>query len=400
MKTNKMKKMLSLCLLAVMVLTTVTGCSQASDDGEKTITFAVVGPLTGDQAEYGKTFETAVKMAVDEQNEKGGVLGYQIEVVVYDDKNTGEEAVNVAQKIVSDSSVVAVFGHFASTVAMAAAPIYEEAGIPLVNGSAGHVDFTGLGEYIFRNNDQIEVGQQNMLQILNAFDVKEFALLKPISDMGISTEAGLRDSLDVLIAETTITDMDMTLVEEYVDPTFDFNSSVAKIVDAGVDAVVLPGNYNVNAPFCKQLREVNDDILIFGTSSSYSYEFIELGEDGVEGVSVFTYFFSDSEEPEIQAFTAEYTERFGSTPSNFAAQMYDNAKAVIMSIENGNSVDSTSIKEQMYEVSFDGISGPIDFNENGDVNKIPVLLQVQDGAFVEVPNIDVYPFAEFVEMNK
>ena len=87
----------------------------------------MVGPQTGDNAEYGKSMKTAAQIAVDEWNEKGGVLGKKIKLVDYDDANSSEQAASIAEKIVGDETISAVLGHFSSGVAMTAAEVYQEA---------------------------------------------------------------------------------------------------------------------------------------------------------------------------------------------------------------------------------------------------------------------------------
>ena len=148
-----MKKWIAVMMAAVLTCSALAGCgdkkadgtkaetkvageskSESKDDGksegsDQPIKFAYSGPLTGDNAEYGMLFKNAVELAVKQQNEKGGVLGRQIEVVEFDDKNSSEEAGSIAEKIVDDDDIVAVFGHFASGVAMTAAQIYQEDGI-------------------------------------------------------------------------------------------------------------------------------------------------------------------------------------------------------------------------------------------------------------------------------
>ncbi|WP_277409587.1 ABC transporter substrate-binding protein [Lacrimispora xylanisolvens] len=86
------------------------GTSQAG--GEGTVKIAVAGPMTGDNSEYGIGFTNAAKLMADQWNAQGGVLGKQIEIVPYDDKNTSEEATTIAQKIVSDGDISGVIGHF------------------------------------------------------------------------------------------------------------------------------------------------------------------------------------------------------------------------------------------------------------------------------------------------
>ena len=91
-------------------------------------------------------------MKAEEFNKSGGVLGKKIVIEKFDDKNSPEEGVSVANKIVSAKDIKAVIGHFASGVCMAAAPLYNENKILEISPSASHPDYSSIGEYIIRNN--------------------------------------------------------------------------------------------------------------------------------------------------------------------------------------------------------------------------------------------------------
>src|ERR1044072_8515085 len=92
-----------------------SGCYQTPDNSNsRTVRIAAVAPTTGSQAEVGQDLINGIKMAVDEANANGGVLGKKIELVVFDDSADPKEAVNVAHKIASDPSIVGVVGHMNS----------------------------------------------------------------------------------------------------------------------------------------------------------------------------------------------------------------------------------------------------------------------------------------------
>lgn len=140
--------------------------------------------------------KTAAQIAVDEWNEKGGVIGKQIKLVDYDDANSSEQAASVAEKIVGDPSICAVMGHFSSGVAMTAAEVYQEAGIALVNGSAAHMDYAKIGDCIFRNNAIYTTDANTMLQIMEWLGVKKFGILNPNTDAGVSVTSAVEDMME------------------------------------------------------------------------------------------------------------------------------------------------------------------------------------------------------------
>ncbi|MGE4283811.1 MAG: ABC transporter substrate-binding protein, partial [Clostridia bacterium] len=148
-----MKKSISLLLVLIISISLLSGCASSNtNSGDGPLKVAVAFPMTGDNAEYGKSFLLAAQIKVDEWNENGGVLDREIEIVSYDDKNSGDEAASIAQKIVSDKDIIGVLGHFSSGVSMVAAPTYQENKYIEISNTASHPDYSSIGNYIFRNN--------------------------------------------------------------------------------------------------------------------------------------------------------------------------------------------------------------------------------------------------------
>ena len=141
------------CILLAFMMFCLAGCGNGesgsnAENGEVTLAFS--GSQTGDFAEYGQSMKAAAQIAIDEWNEKGGVLGY-----------------------------------FSSGVAMTAAEIYQEEGIALVNGSATHVDYSKIGDFIFRNNAIYVTEASTCIQVTEYLGRKKLGILNPNSDAGV-----------------------------------------------------------------------------------------------------------------------------------------------------------------------------------------------------------------------
>ena len=159
-----MKKQISIFLVLAMCFALLAGC------GSKTApeTTATVGsapateaataepiriglstPITGSFAENGLGTEVAVNMAVEEINANGGINGRPLEVVVQDSKSDPTQAAQIATMFTEDASILAEIGDFASGACIAAAPIYEEAGMVQLSPTASNPDYTLQGDYMF-----------------------------------------------------------------------------------------------------------------------------------------------------------------------------------------------------------------------------------------------------------
>jgi len=371
-----MKKTLMLLLVLSLVVSAFAGCGTKESD---TVKIAIAAPLTGDFAEYGTGFENAVKLMADQWNEDGGVLGKQIEVISYDDKNSGEEAASIAERIVGDDSISAVVGHFASGVCMAASPTYQEVGLVEISPSASHPDYSSEGDYIFRNNSLINVEAAETLEIASkVFGAKKVGILSVKTDWGTSTS-------NILINDLASNyDLEIVAHEEIVDGTVDFSPSVTALSAQEPDTIIVVGMYNVLGPFASQYKDVNPDINLIGFSNAYSEQLIELAKEDAEGICLPAIFFHSSPDEKVKSFVESYEAAYGSVPSSLTAQAFDSMGLILSAIESADTTDREAIKNELYKITYEGVSGSTQFNENGDALKTFNWLTIEDGSFVVI----------------
>jgi len=333
--------------------------------------------MTGDNAEYGKSFLAAAEVMVEKWNAEGGVLGRPIELVAYDDKNSGEEAASIAQKIVSDPDIVGVLGHFASGVSMAAAPVYQENKLVQISNCASHPDYSSIGNYIFRNNTVINEEFKVIVDIIaNDLGYTKVGVIAIKTDWG-TTAGGIADEL--ISASPNLT---LVAHEDVMETSDDYSPAIAKLEAAGAEVVVAVGMYGLYGPLAKQYKAVNPDIRLVGVSNAYTQQIIELGGDAVEGLFAPVSFYADNPDPEAQAFVASYIGKFGSEPSSLAAQAYDSIGILLTAIQQVGSTDKEAIRDAVNAIEYDGLSGFTTFDEIGDASKIFTKVIIKDGAFI------------------
>ena len=370
-----MKRVKKILLTTMILMAALTGCKEKEKENIKIV---VAGPLTGDNAEYGNGFKNAAELKIKEYNENGGVLGKQVILETYDDKNTGEEGATIAQKVSSDSDVVAVIGHFSSGVSMVAAPTYDENKIIQISPSASHPDYASLGKYIFRNNTVINIeaeeGVKLATQVLNG---KKIGLLSIRTDWGTSTAE---------ITKELIKKYGATLVghEEVVEGSDDYLPNVTKLNDAGAEVVIVAGMYNTLAPFARQYKSINPNIEFVGFSNAYSNQLLELGGEAVENVHFPTIFFHESTNESVKEFVKKYEKAYESLPNSLTAQAYDSVGIVLEAIKKANSLDAEKVRNEVQNIDYNGVTGETKFDENGDAIKSFVYVKVENGKFVEV----------------
>lgn len=393
------KRILSVVLAGAVVFSgLLTGCgateketentateetaSKGKEKGsEDTIKIAVAGPMTGDNSEYGIGFNNAATMMAEQWNEKGGVLDKEIEIIAYDDKNTSEEATTIAQKIVSDKEAAGVIGHFASGVCMTAAPIYQENGIIEISPSSSHPDYAGIGDYIFRNNTIISKEAAASVDIaINDLGKKNIGIISIMTDWGTNTSQLIKEMIesDESLGATVVAH------EEVMEGSDDYTPAITKLNEAGADVIICCGMYNLVAPVAKQAKQINPDVAIVGFSNAYSQQLIELGGEAVEGVCFPVIFFSESDDPEVKEYVDTFTEKYGAAPSALTSQAYDSVGLLLTAIEKAGTTDSEKVKDALYEIEYEGVTGHTKFDENGDVDKEFVKVTIKDGKFVKM----------------
>lgn len=369
-------------LLAILALL-ATGFTFANGNNEESgnIKIAVAGPLTGDFAEYGTGFKNAAILHAEQINAKGGVLGKQIEIVSYDDKNSGEEAASIAEKIACDKSIVGVIGHFASGVSMAASPTYQEVGIAEISPSASHPDYSNAGDYIFRNNSLITVEANETLEIADkVFNGGRVAVLAVKTDWGVSTA-------DILINQLSSNYDNIEIVgyEEILDGLTDFSSTITKLRSYNPDTIIVCAMYNILGPLTNQYKDIDKDINLIGFSNAYSEQLIKLAKEDGNGISLPAIFFHQSNDSDVRTFVDEYEANYdGKIPSSLTAQAYDSLGMFAQAIEEANSTDREAIKNQLYKIQYKGVAGETSFDANGDAKKTFNWLQIKDGKFVQI----------------
>lgn len=403
---SKVRKMTAL-LLAAAMLAGLTACGGNTDSAETTdsaaaeettsdaaesadstdasgdtIAFAVVGPMTGTQADFGKHALWGAQVAVDEINAAGGILGKQVEIKSYDDENVAEKATAAAELIVSDESIVAVASaHYSSSIALVGAPIYQEGGIPAISNSASHPDYSAVGDYIFRNNLTEEGEFQFAFQMPVIAGAQKVAIVSLMSDFGqLVTE----DLVQMAEEYGEAKGFEIVCESYFTDGTVDFAPNIAEVASSGADTIIFTAEYNNLASFAQQLRKTDTTTQLIGLMTTYNGELINLAGDAVEGMYLYSCFNPNNDSELIQNFVQEYSDANGMEPDFVAANAYDSVYMLKAAIEEAGSTDREAIKDALYNVEITGTQGTLKFDENGDVEKVAVAFQIQNGEFVEL----------------
>lgn len=393
---KKFTKILSLTLALVMVMSMAacgssgSGSSASSDKtadapaaSGDSITIAVAAPMTGDNAEYGIGFANAAKLMAKAWNEKGGVdIGgtkYTVKIAEYDDKSDSDEAALIAEKIVSDDSVYGVLGHFASGICMVAAPTYQEAGYVNISPTSSHADYSGIGDYIFRNNTVISVETRTGAEIATDYLGKnKVGVLSIDTEWGQSAGNAMEENIVSLGGE-------MVLRQEVSADAVDFATEIANFKAAGAEVVMVAGMYGTLGPFVVALQNSDYIVPVVGCSNAYTDNMLEYAAQAPD-IKIYApvSFFAGNPDEKVQAYVKAYTDAYGSAPSALTTQAYDSVGIMLTALEAAGKLDREAMKDAIYDIEYDGMSGYTTFDEIGDAQKVFTKLTIADGAWTVV----------------
>jgi len=367
-------KRIAILVLALLLLPLAAGQVLAAD----TIKIGLLAPLTGFAAADGLSVSNSVKLAVDQVNERGGLLGKKVELIIEDDAAQAKEAVALARKLVQRDGVVAVVGGSYSMPSRAVAPLFQQFKIPFVAGYAVHPDVTRAGDYCFRNGFLGTVeGRGAGVVAVDMLQAKTVGLLTMDNDFGRTLAEGFKDYVTAKGAE---------IVFEQIYPLSekDYSSYLTSIAKANPDVVLASGYYGQAAAIVKQAYEMGLESQILGEEGYDSPKFIELaGEEAAEGTIIVTNLDRDDPRDVVQEFISQYRERYDMEPDMVGASNYDAFMIIANAIEKAGTTDPKAVRDAIAETkNFDGLTGIITgFTDIGEVIK-PVQVQiVRDGAF-------------------
>lgn len=398
LRRNTLKAALAVTLVAALSVSLV-GCggkTEAEGDGGtttevKVLKIGVGAPLTAGAVEFGQDVQRGTELAVMQANEREDVkeLGIKFEVKSGDDMGDPKTGVNVANQFISDKALVGVMGHLNSGVSLPASKIYADKNIPMISASSTDPALTAQGyENIFRT-----IGRDDFQGPPAAeFAVDELgAKVAFVIDDSTSYGAGLAaefakkfQSLGGTVAGS----------EKVSDKETEFSSVVTKAKAANADVIYYGGMYTTAALFAKQARSAGVATPILGGDGVYNDAFIELaGADGSVDVYSVAVGAAVEDLPQGAQFMKDYEAAFpGNKVGTFGAFAFDAANAIIegvIKVAQEQGVDKVTTSEGLAAVcaaihsnSFDGVTGTVSFDENGDtLNTVITRFAIKDGAW-------------------
>jgi branched-chain amino acid transport system substrate-binding protein len=387
----------SLCLLAVLFLAVLPGCSKkeekeagqkafqdfaerienrsqnferpgsAEPSGERPLKVGLIGPETGEGNEIGRmTFEGA-KMAADEVNWSGGVNGVPVELIPIDTREESVATKEALNRLVSEN-VAAIIA--APTGWATLTPVYisnESRTIFISAGTRRHIGSSG--PFVFRVSLPVEKAAEELLEYsVNTEGLKTFFFVTVMEDEALNVGAAFRRGVEK--KGGSVNGQGSIFTEDDIRGAVD---DLKK--NMPVDAVIFAGGPRTAVGFAKEAKKAGITLPLLGGEELHNDEFLK-GADLVAGSLVYSSFSTDDPEPATKNFISSYSKRYGHNPDVFSAEAYDTYMILATALRKSGSTSPDALKEAIVNIKgFKGVSGTIDMGPSKEAQRPAYLLK-------------------------
>lgn len=378
-----MKKMVAVAVCAAMCFAGTMSVSAA-----ETVKIGVFEPASGDNGAGGKQETLGIQYAnsVAPTVEIGGTE-YNVELVVVDNESSAEKAPTAASQLVSEG-VSVVLGTYGSGAAIAAAPTFEQAGVPAIGVTCTNPQVTEGNDYYFR------------VCFLDPFQgtvMANFAKEEGAQTAAVITQLGddYSSGLGAFFKSAFSSFGEIVAEEQFQTNQTDFKASLTNIKDKNPEVIFAPSSIATAPLIIKQARELGITCPIMAGDTWENATIIENVGEYTQDIYLSTFFDEDGVDEAGAAFITGFKEYLTTNGQSdiipaVSALGYDAYNVLIDAIEAADSVEPTAIRDALTTVETTGVTGAISFNENGDANKDMAFIKtVEDGSFKFLKTVTV-----------
>jgi branched-chain amino acid transport system substrate-binding protein len=367
-----------LCVFVALLAAAVASSAQG------TIKVGEFTSMTGKEATFGQTLHKGILFATEEVNAGGGVLGRKLELVSEDNQSKAGESATIVKKFISRDKVVAILGDLTSGRTLEAAPIAQNAKIPLITPGATAPEVTTKGDYIFRVCFMDTFQGAVMAKFAReSLKLNRVAILSSVSS---PQSVALAKVFRQRFSEAGGT---LALEQKFTDGDKDFRAQLTAIKAAKAEGIYVPCYYTEAALICKQARELGLEVPLFGIDGWESAEFLNIGGKAVEGGYFSTHYSAESKDPAVIAFNERFKQRWDIPSDAISALGYDSVMLLVDALKRAGTTEHAKLRAALAATKgFRGVTGLITFDKDRNVTKSAVVLTVRDGKFPFVETVN------------
>ena len=339
--------------------------------------------MTGRDASFGEASLNGARVAVEEINAGGGVLGRPLDLVVEDDRSIAGESATAAKKLISRDRVVALIGECSSARTLEAATVAQADSIPLVSPASTNPRVTQVGNEVFR------------VCFIDAFQGEVMATFAR-RKLGLRRAALLVDSTapySVGLAEYfsktfVVLGGQIVASQKYAGTDTDFRAQLTAIRSANPDALFLPGYYVAAGLVARQARDLGLGATLLGGDGFEAPQLLQIGGDALDGAYYSTHFAVENPGPASTRFVAAFRRKYGATPNGLAALTYDAVGLVADAIRRAGTTERGPLRDALASTrNFPGATGLTTINAHRDADKDAAIITVRNGSLSFVESI-------------
>ncbi|MBW8077902.1 MAG: ABC transporter substrate-binding protein [Gallionella sp.] len=368
-------------LLFIATALVLSGCNKATNNdtnaaGELIVRIGSAAPLTGNQAHIGKDNESGTRMAIDDANAKGLIIGgrkVHFELISEDDQADPKTATIVAQKLVDDK-VNGVIGHLNSGTTIPASKIYNDNGIVQISPSATAVNYTAQG---FKTAFRVMANDAQQGRVLGEYAAKNLGAKKiAVIDDRTAYGQGLADEF-IKAAQAAGAQI---VTHEYTnDKAVDFTAVLTAVKGKQPDLLFYGGMDPQSGPMAKQIKALALNVKFMTGDGGYTPEYIKLAGDAAEGSYASLPGVPLSKMPGGKEFETRFVAKYQPIQL-YAPYCYDAVNVMIAAMQKADSVDPAKYLPELARISLDGVTAKIQFDAKGDLRGGAITMyQVQQG---------------------
>jgi branched-chain amino acid transport system substrate-binding protein len=341
-----------------------------------TVRIGSASPLTGPQAHIGIDIKNGVQLAIDDLNAKGVEIGgkkVKFELVAEDDEANPTKATTVAQKLV-DSKVAAVVGHFNSGASIPASKIYSDAGIPQISPASTNPKYTLQG---FKTAFRVVAHDNQQGPTLAKFATENLKV-KSVAVIDDSTAYG-QGLADAFAATAKAAGVKVVAREHTTDKDTDFRAILTSIKGRKPDLVMFGGIDPQAGPMVRQMASLGIKAKFMGGDGMQTPNFIKIAGDAAEGALASTPGLPMTQMPGGKDFLAKYKAKFNAEVELYAPMGYDAVMVFVDAMKRAGSTDPAKFLPEVGKTNYQGVIGPIAFDDKGDLKNGPITIYVVKG---------------------
>ena len=375
MRTMSRTITIFVCVATVLGLSCRPRAERQTDAAASDIPVGVYAATSGSEAAFGQATVQGEKLAAEEINKNGGVLGRKIRLIIEDDLGKAEEAASVVTKLITHDNVIAVLGENSSNQSLAAAPICQTSKVPMISASSTNPAVTKKGDYIFR------------VCFTDPYQGKALAMFVR-TNLHAMTAAILRDNkndysvglAEVFRKEFTTLGGKILAEQSYSGGDSDFRPQLTAIKGTNPQVLFVPGFYTEVGQIAIQTRDLGIAVPMVGGDGWDSPTVIQIGGKSIDGSYFSDHYFVGDPRPLVQRFVKAIHDRTGHNPEANAALGYDALHILAGAIKQAGSLDKKKIRDNIAAThNYQGASGEITMGPDRDPIKPVAMIKIVNG---------------------